>query len=556
VTTTAPPRPAAPATPPSPPSPGRRVLTRLLRWWRQLTAMRTALILQFLLALAAIPGSLLPQRSLSQNKVNRYFTDHATLAPWLDRLFLFDVFRSPWFAAIYLLLFISLIGCVVPRAIEHGRTLFAPPPPAPRHLLRLPENTELSTALAGPAALDVVEEELRVRRFRVVRREGRAHSAGPSGSPAEELSAEKGYLRETGNVLFHLSLLALLLGLAGGKLWGYEGSILVTEGQGFCNSFQQYDTYSAGPLVNSGNLSPLCVDLRNFKATYEQNLTASSYTADIGYQLDNARTVDTTIGVNHPLRIDGDRLYVTGHGYSPEFTITRPNGTTFTDLSAPFLPADQSTMASQGVLKVPDLGPGATDQLAIEGFFAPTGAVQGGILTSVDPRPLDPQVAIVVYTGYLGLDSGLPQSVYSLDQTQIDRGLLTKQGRANLAVGESLTLPDRTVVTFSGYREFASLQLSHDPGQVWVLGAAMAVLAGLLGMLLVRRERVFARVGPGSAGGGTVLSIGSLTRGSADTGPRFTALTEQVRTALATRAGHAPATTNSPRPPAEEAPPL
>lgn len=74
-----------------------------------------------------------------------------------------------------------------------------------------------------------MEDELRVKRFRVVRRNGRA---GP------EISAEKGFLRETGNLLFHLSLLALLLGLAGGKLWGYEGNILVTEGGGFCNSFQ------------------------------------------------------------------------------------------------------------------------------------------------------------------------------------------------------------------------------------------------------------------------------------------------------------------------------
>jgi cytochrome c biogenesis protein len=551
VTTTAPPRPAAPATPPSPPPPGRRVLGRLLRWWRQLTAMRTALVLLFLLALAAIPGSLLPQRSLSQTKVTQYATDHPTLAPWLDRLYLFEVFSSPWFAAIYLLLFISLIGCVVPRAIEHVRALFAPPPVAPRHLHRLPENGTLPTPLSGPAALDVVEEELRVRRFRVVRREGRW---GP------ELSAEKGYLRETGNVLFHLSLLALLLGLAGGKLWGYEGSILVTEGHGFCNSFQQYDTYSAGPLVGGADLSPLCVDLDDFKATYENDLTAASYTADISYELDGGDAVGTTIGVNHPLRIDGNRVYVTGHGYSPEFSITRPDGTTFTDLSSPFLPADQSTMASQGVLKVPDLGAGATDQLAIEGFFAPTGAMQGGVLTSIDPRPLDPQVAIVVFTGYLGLDSGLPQSVYSLDQTQIDRGLLSQQGRANLAVGESMTLPDGTVVTFSGVREFAALQVSHDPGEVWVLGAAMAVLAGLLGMLLVRRERVFARVGPQPEAGGTVLAVGSLTRGSADTAPRFAALTDQVRTALADRAAAdragspadgAPSTS---RPPAEEAP--
>ena len=130
-------------------------------------------------------------------------------------------------------------------------------------------------------------------------------------------------------------------------------------------------------------------------------------------------------------------------------------------------------------------GTGGRDQLALEGFFAPTGLVQGGILTSVDPRPLAPQVAIVVYQGYLGLDSGIPQSVYSLDASQIDRGRLDRVGAANLTVGESLSLPDGTTVAFTGYREFASLQLSHDPGQVWVLAAAISLLTGLLGMLLL-----------------------------------------------------------------------
>ncbi|MGY1749142.1 cytochrome c biogenesis protein ResB [Modestobacter sp. SYSU DS0511] len=528
MTITAPPRAAAAPTPPSRPSAGRRLANRLLRWWRQLTAMRTALILLFLLALAAIPGSLLPQRSLSQTNVRQYFADHETLAPWLDRLYLFDVFSSPWFAAIYLLLFISLIGCVLPRAVEHGRALFTPPPSAPRHLHRLPESAALTTPLAGPAALDVVEEELRVRRFRVVRREGRS---GP------ELSAEKGYLRETGNVLFHLSLLALLLGLAGGKLWGYEGSILVTEGSGFCNTFQQYDTYSAGPLVDNGAMSDLCVDLDDFQATYEEDRTAASYTADIRYgPAGGGADQETTIGVNDPLRTGGDRVYVTGHGYSPCFSVTVPGAEPITDVCAPFLPARQSTMDSEGAVKLPDLGAGIEEQYAIQGLFAPTGVVQGGILSSVDPRPLDPQVAIFVWKGYLGLDSGLPQSVYTIDQRLIDQERLTEVGRANLAVGESTTLPDGTVVTFSSYRQFAALQLSHDPGQIWVLAAAIAVLVGLLGMLLVRRERVFARVGPGADGGGTVLSIGSLTRGSADTGPRFAELTDDVRRALAAAA--------------------
>jgi cytochrome c biogenesis protein len=485
--------------------------------------MRTAIVLLFLLALAAIPGSLLPQRSLSQNAVDQYFTEHPGLAPVLDRLYLFDVFSSPWFAAVYLLLFVSLIGCVLPRALEHARALRAAPPPAPRNLPRLPDSAELRTPLAGPAALDVVEEELRVRRFRVVRRDG-------------ELSAEKGHLKETGNLLFHLSLVALLLGLAGGKLWGYEGSVLVTEGQGFCNSFQQYDTYSAGPMVDSGDLAPLCVDLEQFRAEYEPNLTASSFTADIRFGAPGQDRQQTTIGVNDPLRVDGNRLYLTGHGFSPTFTVIGPDGSArYDDVAVPFLPSDQSTMASQGALKLPDLGTGSDDQLAIEGFFAPTGVVHGGVLTSVDPRPLAPQVAIVAYQGYLGLDSGIPQSVYSLDATQIDRGRLNRVGAANLAVGESLELPDGTTVTFTGYKEFASLQVSHDPGQGWVLGAAIALLAGLMGMLLLRRERFFARVGAPAAVGGSVLTVASLTRGSGESGPRFAELTDDLRTALAAR---------------------
>ncbi|MGY1721662.1 cytochrome c biogenesis protein ResB [Blastococcus sp. SYSU DS0533] len=518
----APPRPAAPAPPPGP-SAGRRLGGLLLRWWRRLTAMRTAIVLLFLLALAAVPGSLLPQRALSQNNVNQYFADHPELAPVLDRLYLFDVFSSPWFAAVYLLLFVSLIGCVLPRAAEHARALRTPPPPAPRNLLRLPDSGRLAAPAAPGPALDVVEEELRVRRYRVVRREG---ARGP------ELSAEKGYLKETGNLVFHLSLLALLLGLAGGKLWGYEGSILVTEGQGFCNSFQQYDTYSAGPLVDSGDLNALCVDLDQFTAEYEENLTAASFTADIRYGAPAGEERSRTIGVNDPLRLDGDRVYVTGHGFSPTFTVTVPDGTTFTDLTVPFLPSDQQTLASQGALKLPDL-PGREEQLALEGFFAPTGLVQGGVLTSVDPRPLAPQVALIAYSGYLGLDSGLPQSVYSLDQSQIERGRLTEVGSANLSVGESFDLPDGTRITFSGVKEFAALQYSHDPGQLWVLGAAIALLGGLLGMLLLRRERVFARAEPAADGGGTVLTLASLTRGGGESGSRFDALSDDLGDALA-----------------------
>ena len=90
------------------------------RWiWKQLTSMRIALFLLLLLAVASVPGSIYPQRSADPNGVIAYFDSNPELAPILDGIQLFDVYTSVWFSAIYILLFISLIGCVVPRTGVH-----------------------------------------------------------------------------------------------------------------------------------------------------------------------------------------------------------------------------------------------------------------------------------------------------------------------------------------------------------------------------------------------------------------------------------------------------
>ncbi|MET9835953.1 cytochrome c biogenesis protein ResB, partial [Streptomyces sp. NPDC006385] len=171
-----------------------------LRWiWRTLTSMRTALLLLLLLSLAAIPGSLVPQDSGQPSQAAAFRADHPTLTPVYEKLGLFDVYASPWFAAVYLLLFLSLGGCILPRCLQFARALRARPPAAPRRLDRMPEHTRWSSPTTPDEALEAARRALRRRRFRLC-----VEKAGPDGAGGA-VAGEKGYLREAGNLLFHLA---------------------------------------------------------------------------------------------------------------------------------------------------------------------------------------------------------------------------------------------------------------------------------------------------------------------------------------------------------------
>ena len=168
-------RPAGPAQ--APPSWG------WLRWaWRNLTSMRTAVILLSLLALAAIPGSLFPQRNVASDPaaVIQYAQEHPRLAPWLDRLGMFDVYASPWFAAIYVLLLVSMIGCVLPRSRRLWRSVRSAPPPAPRNLARLEDHRAWETTQEPAEIIATAAAHLRRKGFRVIATtdEVRAERAG------------------------------------------------------------------------------------------------------------------------------------------------------------------------------------------------------------------------------------------------------------------------------------------------------------------------------------------------------------------------------------------
>ena len=141
------------------------------------------------------------------------------------------------------------------------------------------------------------------------------------------MSAEKGYLRETGNLVFHLSLLLLLVAVALGHLLGYKANVLLVEGEAFSNTVSAYDTVDRrvrSPTrtrwrrSRSSSTTSRCATRRaaqqrgaprDFRAAVRY--TASPRSAERSYDL----------RVNHPLKVDGVKVFLLGNGYAPVFTV-------------------------------------------------------------------------------------------------------------------------------------------------------------------------------------------------------------------------------------------
>ena len=348
-----------------------------LRWgWRQLTSMRTALVLLFLLALGSVPGSVLPQQGSDPAAVQQYYASHPALAPWLNHLGLFNVFAAPWFAAVYLLLFTSLVGCVVPRTFKLAGSARTPPPRAPRNLRRLPHSASFPSSLAPGAAVDAAAAMLGGQRFRL-----RRPASGDSG---HWVSAEKGYLREAGNLLFHLALLGVLVSIALGGLFGYKADKLLVEGQAFSDTMPALDEFHPGRLVSESDLAPFSLTLDRFSASYltsgDSRGQPSDFNATVTYSPSPGAPSRTyNIRINDPLSVDSTKVYLIGHGYAPVFKVTDSHGNVAYNEATPFIPANTGTFLSDGVVKAPDAS------LGFMGVFVPTAVSVGGTLESAFP---------------------------------------------------------------------------------------------------------------------------------------------------------------------------
>jgi len=484
-----------------------------MRWgWRQITSMRVALILLLMFAIAAIPGSVLPQRPREGAKARQFLAENGWWGEALDKAGFLDVYGSAWFTAIYVLLFISLIGCIIPRCIAHYRAMRAPLAAAPSRLDRYQPAAAGEATDAPSDVVGRVVAELRpnpnwngsITGYRV-----RVDERVKRGEAQTALAAEKGHIRELGNLVFHVSLVGILVCVGLGAAFTYRGQAIIVEGRSFTNSVVAYDTFTGGRLFNEESLEPFTLRLDEFNSKFSLAGRPEDFSALVTLTEPGQEPRRALVKVNSPLGVDGANMYLQGNGYAPDLTFTDADGNVAFSGPVVFIPQD-GVYTSTGVVKVPDVTSG--EQVGVKATLYPTGIGEGTEFQSLHPDLTNPVIVFTAYTGDLGLDNGVPQNVYKLDESRLSpvRGDDGQQAVLAIMPGETVELPDGSgSITWNDTYRYAAFDIRADPSLPFLLGFAISALLGLSLSLFGARRRLWIIVTPGGDDTAVTLVTGA-----------------------------------------------
>lgn len=487
--------------------------------WRTLRSMRTALILLLLLALASVAGSLLPQIPNTPERVVAYLADH----PFWGELFLragfFDVFGSWWFALVTVLLFVSLVACLIPRSRAHLRALRTRPMQA-REIDAFRQYAERPVPAAPEAATAAARAVLRRRGFRVVRDAAR---------PA--LAAEKGLLREAGSLVFHWAFVLLLVAVIVGKGTGYTGQATIVEGETFTDAAFNYAGNLRAGRFASGVHSGTEVTLLDYRDAYRASGVPMDFQSEVRFtSADGGETRTELIRVNHPAIFGGVRYFQFGFGWAPVVEVRRGAEVVREDA----IPFAQQRTAPEGVsqlampwdgfvkLPAPD---GAGDGYVVELALWPDGRALASVLRTGELLPMvaefDPVMQYTVWRGDV-----VDLSLARLDTTGMRRvadGIVRAGGTVDLERGCVVGADPRgpgaatacdpgsdpeLAMSFPDLKQYTVLQVSRDATVPFVMLAAILILVGMLPALYVSRRKVWVRADPD--GDGSILKVGGF----------------------------------------------
>ncbi len=454
--------------------------------WRRLRRMSTALGLLFVLAIATLVATFIPQEPVIATTVREWREGTAGPGAGIARVFdwlsLFDVFGSPWFAVITGLLLLSLSGCLIPRWRAFTRNVSTPPVRG-GNLDRLTHRVvvERPPGAEAEVILDAARRMLRRFRSRVIEL--------PDGRV--QLAASRGHWREAGSLMFHTSFYLLLLGVVLAGAFSFTGQIDIVEGGVFADTPLGYQTQVAGRWWDTADHDGHLTRIDDFEVTYlddgftpDEFVTTATFT-DPG----TGRLSTQQIRVNHPGRFGALTYYQRAFGFAPRVVLR-------SGLDGQVLFEEAMVLRDDGGFwtgraKVSQGAPGrGVPQIAMEVVLIPDGRItpEGAVVFN-SPEANDPRLLVTLYSGEdLGLDRAVPTSrlVWTEDDV-VDRAMITPDGSVPLVAG-------LFEVEVTDVEMWTGLQVSHQPFRWLILTAASITLIGLVPSLYAYRRRVWVQL--------------------------------------------------------------
>ncbi|GAB4330320.1 MAG: hypothetical protein Kow0010_15220 [Dehalococcoidia bacterium] len=502
--------------------------------WQLLINVKFALFLVGLAVVASLAGVIIPQvpAEMRSNAAARSAWLEAQrdtfgqLTGPMDRYDLFDIFHSPWFIGLWLLIIVSVTVCTVSRIRPTVRSVHRPPKVVSDRYF---ETAHQRASFQHPGGADAVEALLRRRRYRVERtleRDG-----------ATYLFAERFGWAQYGTFLSHLALLMLLVGGLLTTLAGFDRTLALAEGR------------AAAPVLSTPGADQIFVamldahrgideqgNIIDFRSQLEVRrgddvvrctATVNTPCEAFGYNFHQAAFFDDLahITVAAP---DGRVLYNDVLDFNnartavPRFRVTNiETGRMVFDQALPQMGSLSGELFgnAEGELALADLVFLDPDPVAfgitwqwVDGMLA-TGVVGPGLpATALDPG--DSVEAGRYRVTYAGMESipairlgDLPGAVTS-DGVVVVQMLEDRTGQPYLYISgvdeDDLVLrPGETARTSAGYTfgfngraEGSGINVRRDPGDTFIWVAVAMALVGLAVTFYVPRRRLWAKVTP------------------------------------------------------------
>src|SRR5262245_56059906 len=419
--------------------------------WRLFTSVDFAVIQIILLVLMAVVGMTIRQ---IPDFALRSATDYAAalddiharydpllgaaVVDVLDRLWVFTIFKSPWFSVALIVLIVSIIVCTLDRTprLWRGVSEIRVAQPEPFFDPILPDRA----AMSGVPAEGVRD---------VLRRTGFHVREETATDGTRYLYGDRHRYTKLATLLTHLGLILFLIAAAVTSRLGEEQGLVVAEGE----------SLTVQPIGTPGLLLVKNID---FEAPGFDSGQATDFTADLAVYQNGQEIARKTIRVNDPLSVAGYTFHQNGFGPAPHLVLKDTAGDVLWDAPVPM--TDQVAGLPYATLGVPgrDLG----IQLLLDKTADGTGVV------------------IALPYRVTGTDAGGQPIADSFQAVQLQRG--------DTKVSQDLDLS----ISLTDVGQYTLLIAKRDPGQgiVWIAFASL--IAGIVITFWLPRRRVWARLAP------------------------------------------------------------